>query len=323
VIRVTELDPWDEATAAAYCDLVAETARGWVPEGLTVPAAYLLNDLRYLAADARRRTYLAWDGATLAGAADLQWWEAPDNRNRAWVHFETRDDGPLDALHDAVVAEATPLGRTLLNYETLAGSPHGAWVAARGAKLGAIEEHNVTRVRSLAVDDLRALASATPAGYELVAFDGPAPDDIAEPYVRLANSMNDAPKDDLTMEDWTFSTERMRAWEEALAARGHVPWTLIARHAETGELAGFNQLIVRPEWPESIQNEDTAVTAAHRGHGIGLWIKAANLLRVATGSPAVCVETWNSASNDHMLRVNRRLGFACEHRWESWELETG
>jgi hypothetical protein len=32
------------------------------------------------------------------------------------------------------------------------------------------------------------------------------------------------------------------------------------------------------------------------------------------------VTTWNAASNDHMLRVNRRLGFVCEHRWEDWEI---
>lgn len=320
-MRVEAFDPFDPATAGAYCDLVADTAR-WVPEGLRVPCAFLLNDVRVVPADVRKHVWLAYDGPSLAGAAELQWWEAPDNRNRAWLHFETRDAAPLDALLDAAASVAVPAGRTLLNIEAEQGSADSAWLAERGGRLGSIEEHNVTRLASLPRADLAAWATNVPEGYELVSFDGPAPDDIVAPYVRLTNSMNDAPRDDLTMEDWTFSADRLRTWEAGNAARGHEVWTVVARHVETGELAGFNQLILRPEWPESVQNEDTAVTAAHRGHGIGLWVKAANLLRVVTERPeAVCVETWNAASNDHMLRVNRALGFVCEHTWESWELE--
>jgi GNAT superfamily N-acetyltransferase len=323
VIRVEAFDARsaDEATAAAYCDLVASTA-GWVPEGLRVPGEYLLNDLRHVAADARKHVWLAYSGAALVGAAELQWWEAPDNRDRAWLHFETLSDEPLDALLDAVRSVAGPAGRTLLNIEGPEGSPVSSWVGLRGGKLGSIEEHNVTRLASLSRDDLASLARV-PEGYELLVFDGPAPEEIVEPYVRLSNAMNDAPRDDLTMEDWTFSTERLRAWEAVVEARGHDVWTVVARSASTGELAGFNQLVLRPEWPESIQNEDTGVARAHRGHGLGLCVKAANLLRVVEERPsAVVVETWNAASNAHMLRVNRRLGFVCEHRWESWELTT-
>lgn len=323
-MRVEAFDPFDERAAHVYCDLVADTGRGWVPEGLRVPCAYLLNEVRVLPADVRKHVWLAYDGPALVAAAELQWWEAPDNRNRAWLHLETRDAAPLDALLAAATEVAVPAGRTLLNVETQQGSVASAWVAERGGRLGSIEQHNVTRIAALSRVDLLAWASARPDGYELVVFDGPAPEDIVEPYVRLANSMNDAPRDDLTMEDWTFSVDRLRTWEEGIAARGHDVWTVIARHVESGELVGYNQLVLRPEWPESIENEDTTVTRAHRGHGIGIWIKAANLLRVATERPeTVCVETWNAASNEHMLRVNRRLGFVCEHVWGSWELEAG
>jgi len=64
-----------------------------------------------------------------------------------------------------------------------------------------------------------------------------------------------------------------------------------------------------------------AVAIPHRGHGLGLWVKALNLLRLTDERPLVQrVSTWNAASNDHMIRVNRALGFVCEHEWETWEL---
>jgi hypothetical protein len=32
------------------------------------------------------------------------------------------------------------------------------------------------------------------------------------------------------------------------------------------------------------------------------------------------VSTWNAASNDHMLRVNHRLGFECHGLFEAYEI---
>jgi GNAT superfamily N-acetyltransferase len=52
------------------------------------------------------------------------------------------------------------------------------------------------------------------------------------------------------------------------------------------------------------------VLAAHRGHGLGAWLKAANLRRLTAARPVVReVRTSNAADNEHMLRVNRQVGF--------------
>jgi GNAT superfamily N-acetyltransferase len=71
-------------------------------------------------------------------------------------------------------------------------------------------------------------------------------------------------------------------------------------------------------WPIADQ-EDTAVLAAHRGHGLGIWMKAANLQRLAAARPEIRrVHTSSAADNQHMLRVNHQLGFtettSCENR---------
>jgi GNAT superfamily N-acetyltransferase len=328
-VRIEEFDARTapDSVAAAYAALVADARAAATPDGLRMPAAYVLNRLRNMPPDHITTIHLAWDGPSLVGATELFWWDVPDNRNRAWLHFdvppERQSSELLDALAAVAAAASDVAERPLLNVETPVGSALSVWVAERGGTCGSVEQHNVTRLASLSRSDIAGLAAAVPSGYELVTFDTVCPEELMDAFVALNLTMNDAPRDDLTMEDWDMTPQRVRDWEAGLLARGHAQWNVLARCTATGELAGFNQLCVRPDWPECVENEDTAVVRAHRGHGLGLWIKAVNLLRVMDECPsAVCVETWNAASNTHMLRVNRRLGFVAEHVWESWELAT-
>ena len=324
IVRIEPFDPSDEATAPAYAALLGASRRCVVPEGLTLPPAYVLNRLRHTSADSRSFLWMAWDGSDAVGAAEVSWREAPDNRDRAWAHVDVPSASVpvLDALAAAAAAHCASLGRELLVAEVEHESPVAAWVASRGARFGALDEHNVLRLGTLSRADVAALAAGVPDGYELLRWEAPTPEDVLPAYASLMDTMNDAPFDDLTMEPSVFSLDRVRDWESGLALRGHALWVVAARHVASGELAAYNQLELRPEWPEVIANQDTAVTRAHRGHGLGLCVKAANLLRVLDERPdAVCVETWNSATNEHMLRVNRRLGFVREHVVAAWEVE--
>jgi GNAT superfamily N-acetyltransferase len=326
-VVITPFDPAvaPDAECAAYASLVASARLDATPDGLRQPAAYVLNRLRNQGADNVTHLWTAGPPADPAGAAELTWRESPDNRDRAFLTVDVppsrHSPDVVAAVVGAAAASSAAAGRPLLHVDTPAGSALDAWVAERGATLGSVEEHNVVRLRSVSHDDVAALAGDVPDGYELVAFDGLCPDELMEPFARVAATMNTAPLDDLTMEDWTYSPDTIRNWADGLARRGHTLWTVCARSLSTGELAGFNQVVVRPDYPEVVENEDTAVAVPHRGHGLGLWLKAVNLLRVLDEAPeASCIETWNAASNAHMLRVNRRLGFVCEHVWHSWEL---
>jgi hypothetical protein len=52
------------------------------------------------------------------------------------------------------------------------------------------------------------------------------------------------------------------------------------------------------------------VLREHRGHRLGMWIKAANLRALLAQFPAIRrVSTFNAQSNGPMLRVNRAMGF--------------
>lgn len=324
------IEPFDPKTAdddlwRTYLPLVARTHADVYPIGFPPPDAYLVNTMRNVSPLIREWRWLAWDGDELAGAVELSWWEAKDNRHLGWMHYEVLPenigDGLLDALYEPVAETMREAGRTTLTIDSLLGDPIGEYVAARGGKQCSAEQNNVAPLVRESRADLAAIVAAVPDGYEAFGFDGPCPEDLIETYARLVATMNTAPRDDMPMEDIDFSPERIRAWEAGLAARGHTMWTVGAREVATGELAAFTQVVLAPEWPEVVEQEDTAVAVPHRGHGLGLWVKARNLLRLLDEAPeARRVSTWNAESNAHMIRVNRRLGFVCEHHWLSWEL---
>ncbi len=55
---------------------------------------------------------------------------------------------------------------------------------------------------------------------------------------------------------------------------------------------------------------DTSVVGAHRGHRLGLLLKADMLRWLAETEPALeAIDTFNAESNDHMVAVNERLGY--------------
>jgi GNAT superfamily N-acetyltransferase len=87
-------------------------------------------------------------------------------------------------------------------------------------------------------------------------------------------------------------------------------------------VAGFTEIVVAGPDATGAWQEETAVIAAHRGHGLGLIIKAANLLRLRNAAPAArWVVTWNAADNTFMRAVNERLGFAVCEEWVEVEAD--
>ena len=85
---------------------------------------------------------------------------------------------------------------------------------------------------------------------------------------------------------------------------------MVARHRQSGELAGHTVVTVDGEQPWRGIQEDTSVTASHRGHRLGLLMKADMCRWLVTVEPELrTVDTWNAASNDHMIAVNERLGY--------------
>jgi RimJ/RimL family protein N-acetyltransferase len=153
-------------------------------------------------------------------------------------------------------------------------------------------------------------AAALAGDYELVRVEGWSPDALLPDLVELTASINDAPVDELEWEDEIYSPERVRAYEQAQIESGFRLRRLVARHRPTGQLAGHTVVVVDTERPEIAEQHDTSVVRAHRGHRLGLLLKAEMLLWLAEAEPQLeRVYTWNAESNRHMIAVNERLGY--------------
>jgi GNAT superfamily N-acetyltransferase len=155
-------------------------------------------------------------------------------------------------------------------------------------------------------DDAAAKAEAD---YELVRLDGPAPEEWVESLVSLFEAMNDAPLDDMDMAPDAFPVERIRRYETAMAKRRQHLYRLMARHRDSGAWAGHSILCVDELRPGVAMQEDTTVVAAHRGHRLGMWLKATMLLWMHEAQPDLeTIDTWNAESNGPMIAVNDELG---------------
>ena len=146
--------------------------------------------------------------------------------------------------------------------------------------------------------------------YELVRQLGATSDDQLEAVAVMVSAINDAPSDDLDVEDDVFTAARIRAYDEAQAARGRLVHIVMARHRETGALAGETTVVVDLERPQLAAQHDTSVVREHRGHRLGLMLKLDMLRWLRETQPQLeSIDTWNAESNAHMIRINEALGY--------------
>ena len=163
-------------------------------------------------------------------------------------------------------------------------------------------------------------AEAKAVGYELVQFLGKPSEELLEGLVPLFAAMaTDPPLGDVDWRPEVWDIERVRRAYAQMTA-GLDVYTTCARHIATGELTAFTQLKGPHEKPEVAYQENTLVLSHHRGHGLGLWVKAANCEWISRDRPTSRrVHTWNADENDFMLDINTRLGYRRESIAAAWQ----
>jgi hypothetical protein len=160
-------------------------------------------------------------------------------------------------------------------------------------------------------------------GYSLVTVDGRFPDDLVEDIVDVMHVMNDAPRDDLQMEDMKITVEQMREMEKGMLAQNVEHWSIFVRNDETGQLVGLTDVVWDPDQPETVFQGNTGVRPEHRGHALGKWLKAVMLERIMNERPNVVdIRTGNADSNDAMLGINKELGFKPYIAASNWQVTT-
>jgi len=240
-----------------------------------------------------------------------------DNRHLAWLGVQVdpahRLRGYGTAMLEALVEATRARGRTSVGIDGW-DSPSTTGFAARhelARKSAAIQRRqHLAEVDWAEIERLHKEASVAAEDYELIRREGASPAEQLEALATMASAINDAPTDDLDIEDEVFTADRMQAYEQAQLARGHRLFRTVARHRVTGELAGHSVVVVDDERPELAEQHDTAVVAAHRGHRLGLLLKTDMNLWLREAQPQIVeISTWNAESNDHMIGVNEVIGY--------------
>lgn len=316
-LRITALDPDDTAGLEQYVAIVNAASALDSPWEHPRTVRQIDGLLRRGWDGDAPLVFLARDDSTAVGVLEL-WVTDWDNVDLAWlwlvVHPDHRRRGVGSALLEHAFTTARELGRTKVGIDGWDSSDAPAAFAARHGFTWASQAINRRQVLS-EVDraDVRRMyvdAAAAAHDYELVRIEGRTPDELLDQVAEMVAAINDAPLDELDLEDEVFPPERVRRYEETQALNGNRVYRLVARHRETGALAGHTVVAVEAERPAIGAQHDTSVVRAHRGHRLGLLLKAGMVLWLAEAEPTLeTVDTWNAESNDHMIAVNEQLGY--------------
>ncbi|GIJ75668.1 Acetyltransferase (GNAT) family protein [Micromonospora phaseoli] len=249
------------------------------------------------------------------------------------VHPAYRRRGVGRALHEHGLAVLREQGRKVLSTMSvvhLPGEPDRPSPAiAFAATVGAVDALPDVRRRlhtadldQVKLDSLLAGARSRAAGYEVLFWRGRTPDEFAADVAYLdGRLLADAPMGDLAWEPEQVDAERLRATDLALEARGRRLYHVGVRHQASGRLVAWTLLDVGASAGWHAFQQITIVDPEHRGHRLGLLSKIENLRHLLGHEPAVrVIDTFNAASNDHMITINEQLGFRAIDRWSNWQL---
>jgi GNAT superfamily N-acetyltransferase len=248
-----------------------------------------------------------------------------DNHDLAWlevkVHPEARGHGHGRSMLEHVEAVAVEMGRTKFGVDAWDESDGVTFAEKNGyvaASRAVNRRQHLVDVSMEKVKGIYVEAESAASSYEILRIIGPTPEEMLDPVAQMWTAINDAPLDDLEIEDEVFPPERIRDYETAVEKRGERMYRLIARHRGTGEMAGHTIVAVEIDRPEIGHQHDTSVVRSHRGHRLGQLLKSGLNLWLAEVEPQLeTVDTWNAESNDHMIAVNEALGY----RWMAREVQ--
>jgi GNAT superfamily N-acetyltransferase len=323
--QLEQLENPTDADGVAYHQLITAMEAVDHPDDPPPELAEIAGRLRIRRDDRRVLRWVTRAGDTMTGHVVLM---LPDIDNqhlalsRVLVRPDHRRHGLGTALLRAAIAAAAADGRSTVLIEADDDSPGEAFCRARGLRAVSRERLSLLRLAEVDWADAEALAAAPHAGYRLVRWTDRCPDELVEQYAVAKTAMNDAPIDDADIANQVFTADVIRQTENDHREMGFTDWVTVAVHERNGAVAGLTELELGP--PPRAYQDDTAVVPAHRGSGLGLWVKADMLCRLRAERPDLTeVITGNAASNEHMLRINTRLGFRPYRAAAEWQGDVG
>lgn len=328
-LEVREIDlHLDDPVSDAWIEVHhAANRHVWGPDAQRATVAELL-DLAPRRAEARR-TFGVWDtsdpeDAPRAAAQTIR--HTRENTDTAGLWLSVHPDHQREGLGTLLLAHCERVLRDegVTRIHEHSGSPLESGDAATAFALARGYRQTLVDLRQdlvLPADEAALTAldpRPDPAAYVIETSVDGLPEEWLEDRAHLARRMStDAPLGDIDLDEEDWDAERVRqVWNVPSPIWGV---ETVARHVPSGRLVGYTDLVVRPGQPDLAVQVDTLVLREHRGHGLGLAMKLANLRALQREKPDVArVRTWNADTNTHMVAINERLGFTVTGWTREW-----
>lgn len=265
--------------------------------------------------------FAAWEGDEMVGVAHAV---EPllDNTtmsfNGVYVEPGRRGHGIGSALVEFLVERTRQSGRTVMlaeasyPFDRREDHPYRRFAEKHGFALANTE---VERRLDLPVPDEQLQewideAAEHHQGYSIETFVAPLPERVVAGYCHVTNQLSvDAPTGDIDFEAEGMTPEVLRNREQAMKEAGRTVYHTLALDAD-GTVVAATTLAVPELDPGRVFQWATLVLREHRGHRLGLAIKAHNLRAVQHDNPdRTAVFTGNSEVNAQMVGINERIGF--------------
>lgn len=268
-------------------------------------------------------------GGGIAGAAELIF-QRRDNTHLVILNIGVLPEHRRQGIGSLLLTEVERLARehgrrTIITETVWSAEPEASDISRPFALAHGYQDVQTMRRSDLLVQSASPSPLPTPRqappGYVIETHVGRPPESDAEDRAWLNRRMStDAPLGGLDMEEQDWDAARIGDLDARLEKMGRGRVSAFARHLASGRLIGFTEVQIPSAAPEFAYQNDTLVLREHRGHGLGLALKVANLARLRDAYPLVArVRTWNALENAHMLAVNDMLGTVTSGFEREWQ----
>jgi len=310
-VRPFDVDHAGDNALADYYELVRASTADWSdepPSDLETTIGRLRNPTPGLGGILRWAAYV---DERLRAFATVR---LPGHENEAiglvdlTVHPDFRRRGIATAMLRHILVALREKGRPKIEALSVkkggAGEHWATWLGFR-------QVHTIVAQR-LAIDavDPSLWAVDPPVGYRSVSWISTAPEDLVASYARTRNAIHDAPQSDggHTSPQWTV--DRVREREDGKKNSGFEQRVVAAVDEACGDVVGFTEVDLYPHRRDRAIQRDTVVSAGHRGHGLGRFLKAEMSKWLRTDRPELqTILTFTAESNHYMISVNHQVGY--------------
>ena len=322
-MHIRDLNLGDAAELHTFYTAFRDAEQSESSERPIMPEQLLISHLTEPAGDEESHPFAAFDavGGQMIGAAFL-FYPLLDNVTKAYtgvfVAPQHRGAGVGGALADHVVSRTRADGRSVILAEATYGfdrrddHPYRRFAERHGFALASTE---VRRVLELPISDDEidgwiAESAAHHDAYRIETFVDEMPEALLPSVCNVVNQLAlDAPTGDIDMEAEQITPEIRRRHDARAKASGLTRYETVAIDP-SGAAVAVTAIGLHADDPTKALQWATIVQMEHRGHRLGLAIKARNLRALQRGQRQVAsISTSNEEHNGPMLDINERMGF--------------